>query len=68
MASGRSKSQSVFFLCKDCDLFEDSLRDIDVIPSREQRVLVRQQLAETKHAKYLLKTDQPVGYTVLYDV
>ena len=56
------------FHCKDRDSFEDCLRENDVIPSREQRVLVRQQLAETKHAKLLLKTDQPVGYTVLSDV
>ena len=39
-----------------------------MIPSREQRALVRQQIAETKHAKLLLKTDQPVSYTVLSDV
>ena len=56
------------FHCKDRDSFEDCLRENDVIPSREQRALVRQQLAETKHAKLLLKTDQPVGYTVLRDV
>ena len=56
------------FHCKDRDSFEDCLRENDVIPSREQRALVRQQLAETKHAKLLLKTDQPVGYTVLSDV
>ena len=56
------------FHCKDRDSFEDCLRENDVIPSREQRVLVRQQLAETKHAKLLLKTDQPVCYTVLSDV
>ena len=53
------------FHCKDRDSFEDCLRENDVIPSREQRALVRQQLAETKHAKLLLKTDQPVGYIVL---
>ena len=52
------------FHCKDRDSFEDCLRENDVIPSREQRALVRQQLAETKHAKLLLKTDQPVCYTV----
>ena len=56
------------FHCKDRDSFEDCLRENDVIPSREQRALVRQQLAETKHAKLLLKTDQPVCYTVLTDV
>ena len=37
-------------------------------PSREQRALVRKQLADTKHAKLLLKTDQPVGYTVVRGV
>ena len=56
------------FHCKDRDSFEDCLRGNDAIPSREQRSLVRQQLAETKHAKLLLKTDQPVGYTMLSDV
>ena len=55
------------FHCKDRDSFEDCLRANDVIPSREQRALVQQQLAETKHAKLLLKTDQSVGYTVLSD-
>ena len=47
---------------KDRDSFEDCLRENDVIPSREQRALVRQQLAETMHSKLLLKTDQPVCY------
>ena len=56
------------FHCKDRDSFEDCLRENDVIPTREQRALVRQQLAEMKHAKLLLKTDQPVGYIVLSDV
>ena len=56
------------FHCKDRDSFEECLHENDVIPSREQRALVRQQLAETKHGKLLLKTDQPVCYTVLSDV
>ena len=56
------------FHCKDRDSFEDCLCENDLIPSREQRALERQQLAETKHAKLLLKTDQPVCYTVLSDV
>ena len=50
------------FHCKDRDSFEDCLRENDVIPTREQRALVRQQLAETKHAKLVLKTDQPAAY------
>ena len=56
------------FHCKDRDSFEGCLRENDVIPSREQRALMRQQLAETKHAKLLLNTDQPICYTVLSDV
>ena len=38
------------FHCKDRNSFEDCLRENDVIPSREQRALVRQHFAETKHA------------------
>ena len=53
------------FHCKDRDSFEDCLRENDVIPTREQRALGRQQLAERKHAKLLLKSDQPAAYMVL---
>ncbi|MCU7809098.1 MAG: hypothetical protein KZQ73_14705 [Candidatus Thiodiazotropha sp. (ex Semelilucina semeliformis)] len=53
------------FHCKDRDSFEDCLRENDVIPTREERAAVRQLLAETKHAKLLLKTDQPAAYMVL---
>ena len=56
------------FHCKNRDSFEDCLRENDVIPSREQRALERQQLAETKHAKLLLQPDQLVGNTVLSGV
>ena len=52
------------FHCKDRDSFKDCLRENGVIPTREERALVRQQLAETKHAKLLLKTDQPAAYMV----
>lgn len=53
------------FHCKDRDSFEDCLRENDVIPSQEERAMVRQLLAETKHAKLILKTDQPTAYKVL---
>ena len=53
------------FHCKDRNSFEDCLRENDVIPTREQRALVPQQLVDTK---LLLWTDQPVSYTVLSDV
>ena len=55
----------VLFHCKDRDSFEECLRENDVIHSREERAAVRQKLAETKHAKLLLKTDQPTDYAVL---
>jgi hypothetical protein len=50
--------------CKDRDSFEDCLRENDVIPAREERATVRQLLANTKHAKLLLKTDQPAAHIV----
>ena len=53
------------FHCKDRDSFEDCLRENDVIPKREERAAVGQLLSETKHAKLLLKTDQPAAYQVL---
>ena len=53
------------FHCKDRDSFEDALCENDVTPSREERAAVRQLLAETQHAKLVLKTDQPAAYHVL---
>lgn len=53
------------FHCKDRDSFENCLRENDVILTREERGVVRQLLAKTKHSKLLLKTDQPTAYTVL---
>ena len=52
------------FHCKDRDSFDEACRENDVIPTREQRASVRQQLAE-KHAKLLLKTDQPAAYKLV---
>ena len=53
------------FPFKDRDLFEDALRENDLIRSRDERAAVPRLLAETKHAKLILKTDQPVVYKVL---
>ena len=53
------------FHCKDRDSFEDCLRENDVIPTREERVALRQRLAEAKHTKLVLKTDQPAAYELL---
>ena len=54
--------RAALFHCKDRDSFEDCLRENNVIPTREQRALVRQQLAETR---LVLNTDQPASYMVL---
>ena len=62
----REQTQWVaLFHCKDRDSFEECLRENDVIPTREERETVRQKLAGTKHAKLLLKTDQPTAYHLL---
>ena len=53
------------FYCKDRDSFEDCLRENDVVPTKEERDSLRKLLSETKHAKLLLKTDQPTAYTLL---
>lgn len=54
------------FHCKDRDSFEDCLRENDVIPTREERDALRKQLSKKKHAKLILKTDQPVDYYLMY--
>jgi len=53
------------FHCKDRDSFDECLRENDVIPTREERIEVRHLLSDTKHAKLLLKTDQPAAYKVV---
>lgn len=52
------------FHCKDRDSFEECLRENDVIPTLQERKEVRQQLAATKHAKLILKTDQPTDFVL----
>ena len=49
------------FHCKDRD---SCLRENDVITTQEEQALVWQQLAERRHAKLLLKTDQPAAYMI----
>ena len=51
------------FHCKDRDSFDECLRENDIVPA-EERAVVRQKLSATKHAKLLLKTDQPAEYHV----
>lgn len=50
------------FHCKDRNSFQECLAENDMIPMREERAAVRQKLAATKHAKLVLKTDQPAAY------
>lgn len=62
----REQTQWVaLFHAKDRDSFEECLRENDVIATSEERNAVRQRLAETKHAKLLLKTAQPAAYYLL---
>lgn len=50
------------FHTKDRDSFDECLRENYVIDTREERDAVRKQLAETRHSKPVLKTDQPTAY------
>ena len=51
------------FHCKDRFSFVDVLDENDVVPC-ELRISIRTRLAEYKHAKLLLKTDQPAAYII----
>jgi len=51
------------FHCKDRFSFVDVLDENDVVPC-ELRTSLRTRLAEYKHAKLLLKTDQPAAYVI----
>jgi len=51
------------FHCKDRFSFADALDENDVVP-HELRTMLRTRLAERKHAKLLLKTDQPTAYVI----
>jgi len=51
------------FHCKDRFLFVDVLDENDVVPC-ELRTSLPICLAEYKHAKVLLKTDQPAAYVI----
>lgn len=51
------------FHCKDRDSFSAALDENDVVP-HVLRTELRSRLAQAKHSKLLLRTDQPVSYTV----
>ena len=55
--------------CEDRDSFEDCLCENDAISTKEERARIRKQLADTTHAKLMLKTDQPPvykSYNIIY--
>ena len=53
------------FHTKDRDSFEDCLRENDVIPTKTERDKIKAMLAEKKHSKLILKTDQPTAYAIV---
>ena len=53
------------FYCKDRDSFQDCLKENDVISNEETRNIIADKLKETKHAKLILKTDQPTNYLII---
>ena len=55
----------VLFYCKDRDSFDEALRENDVIPSLEERHKMRDLLAQNKHSKLILITEQPTSYQFL---
>ena len=55
---------TALFHCTDGDSFEECLCENDIVQA-EERALVKQQLVYKKHAKFLLRTDQPSTYKVL---
>ena len=52
------------FHCKDKNSFNDCMDENNIIPA-DQVPMIKQKLAQTKHAKLVLKTDQPIAYKVL---
>jgi len=52
------------FHCKDRFSFADALDENDIVP-HELRSSLRTHLAETKHSKLVLNTDQPTAYVIV---
>lgn len=50
---------------KDRDSYENCLKENDVIPALDERTRIRKELVKKKHAKLILRTDQPTGYWLL---
>jgi len=60
---GEQTKWVALFHCKDRFSFADALDENDVVP-HELRTMLRMRLAEHKHVKLLLKTDQPTAYVI----
>lgn len=54
------------FYCKDRDSFNEALQENDVIPLIETRKEMRKLLAEHKHSKLILTTEQPTSFCFEY--
>ena len=53
---------TALFYTKDRDSFEETLRENDVISSLEEKKEIAKKLAENKHSKLILITEQPTSY------
>ena len=60
---GEQTKWVALFHCKDRFSFAEALDENDVVPL-ELRPVLRATLAQRRHAKLLLKRDQPVSYTI----
>ena len=54
----------VLFFMKDRDSFDNCLRENDVITDKEERKRIKNKLKSLKYAKLVLRTAQPVNYSV----
>ena len=53
---------TALFYTKDRDSFDETLRENDVIRSLEEKKEIRENLAQHKHSKLILITEQPATY------
>ena len=56
---------TALFYTKDRDSFEETLRENDVVSTVEEKKKIRDYLAENKHSKLILITEQPTSYSLL---
>ena len=56
---------TAIFYCKDRDSFNEALKENYVIPSDSEQKKIRNFLANHKHSKLLLITEQPTHYKII---